>query len=65
MECRFQPLDRKVVEDAIPGGVGEELADMFEYIGDFGYHGGDPNVLFPANVSTSEQEVKPPANAAK
>lgn len=53
VECRFQPLDRKVVEDAVPGGVGEELADMFEYIGDFGYHGGDPNVIFPANVSTS------------
>lgn len=58
MECRFQRLDHKVVEHAIPGGVGEELADMFEYIGDFGYHGDDPSVVFPANVSTSEKETK-------
>ncbi|KAJ0123959.1 uncharacterized protein J7T55_012432 [Diaporthe amygdali] len=50
VKCHFQRLDRKVLENAIPGGVGEELADMFEYIGDFGYHGGDPNIVFPADL---------------
>ncbi|KAM6516744.1 hypothetical protein FALCPG4_014917 [Fusarium falciforme] len=50
VQCRFQRLDRAVLENAIPGGVGEELADMYEYIGDFGYHGGDPSVIFPADL---------------
>lgn len=49
--CRFEHLDRNVVESAIPGGIGEELADMFEYIGDFGYDGGDPSVVHPKDVS--------------
>jgi hypothetical protein len=34
-----------------PGGIGEELADMFEYIGEFGYDGGDPDVIYPEDVS--------------
>lgn len=65
MNCHFQPLDRKVLENAIPGGVGEELADMFEYIGEFGYQGGDPNVVFPADVSISDHEGKPLTNVTK
>ncbi|KAM5347339.1 hypothetical protein ACJ41O_010344 [Fusarium nematophilum] len=63
--CRFAPLDRKVLEEAIPGGAGEELADMFEYIGDFGYHGSDPTVIFPKDqlgvdvpVYTVEEYIK-------
>lgn len=51
VKCRFERLDRKVVEDAIPGGVGEELADMFGYISDFGYDGGDPSVVHPKDAS--------------
>lgn len=51
--CRFERLDRKVLEDAIPGGIGEEMADMFEYISEFGYHGGDPTVVLPKDVSDS------------
>lgn len=50
--CRFQRLDRKILEDAIPGGIGEELADMLEYIGEFGYTGGDPSIVYPKDVST-------------
>lgn len=49
--CRFERLDRNVIESAVPGGIGEELADMFEYIGDFGYDGGDPSVVHPKDVS--------------
>ncbi|KAL5352571.1 hypothetical protein ACLOAV_002519 [Pseudogymnoascus australis] len=51
VKCRFERLDRKVVEDAIPGGVGEELADMFGYISDFGYDGGDPSVVHPKDAN--------------
>jgi hypothetical protein len=51
--CRFQPLDRTVLENAVPGGVGEELADMFGYIGEFGYDGRDPTVVHPKDVGLS------------
>ncbi|KAJ6001464.1 hypothetical protein N7499_002622 [Penicillium canescens] len=32
--CRFQRLDHTVLENAVPGDIGEELADMFDYIRD-------------------------------
>lgn len=51
MECRFVRVHREVLENAVPGCVGEELADMFEYIGEFGYDGGDPSVFHPQSVS--------------
>ncbi|KAH9204935.1 hypothetical protein DL95DRAFT_318500 [Leptodontidium sp. 2 PMI_412] len=50
VKCRFDRLNRKVVENSIPGGIGEELADMFEYISDFGYDGGDPSVVHPKDL---------------
>ncbi|KAJ5604163.1 hypothetical protein N7537_007119 [Penicillium hordei] len=62
--CRFQRLDRTILENAIPGGVGEELADMFGYIGDFGYDGRDPSVVYPKDlgvpvpVYTIEEYIK-------
>ena len=52
VECRFERLDRKFVEDAVPSGVGAEIADMFEYVSDFGYDGGDPSVVHPSSVSS-------------
>lgn len=51
VKCTFHRLPRQIVVDAIPGGIGEELADMFEYISDFGYDGGDPSVVHPKDVS--------------
>ncbi|KAF0638233.1 hypothetical protein FPSE5266_07766 [Fusarium pseudograminearum] len=48
--CRYQRIDRKVLETAVPGCIGEELADMFEYIGEFGYDGCDPSIVYPDNV---------------
>ncbi|KZL73585.1 NmrA-like family protein, partial [Colletotrichum tofieldiae] len=45
--CRFERVDRKVLEEAVPGCVGEELADMFEYAGEFGYDGRDPSITHP------------------
>ena len=52
VECRFERLDRKLVEEAVPGGVGAEISDMFEYASDFGYDGGDPSVVHPSSVSS-------------
>ena len=51
VECRFERLDRKIVENAIPGGIGKEVADMYGYISDFGYDGGDPSIVHPRDVS--------------
>ncbi|KAF5583011.1 uncharacterized protein FSUBG_13251 [Fusarium subglutinans] len=48
--CRYERLDRKVLEAAVPGCVGEELADMFEYISEFGYDGRDPTIVYPENL---------------
>ncbi|KAH7152636.1 hypothetical protein EDB81DRAFT_930952 [Dactylonectria macrodidyma] len=61
---RFERLDRKIIEEQIPGGIGEELADMFEYISEFGYDGSDPSVVLPKDlgvdvpVHTVEQYFK-------
>ncbi|GKT46034.1 NmrA-like family domain-containing protein 1 [Colletotrichum spaethianum] len=49
--CRFERVDRKVMEEAIPGVFGEELADMHEYMSEFGYDGSDPSVIHPQDVS--------------
>jgi hypothetical protein len=40
--CRFELL---------PGGVGEEFAETYEFIAEFGCHGGDPSVVLPKDVS--------------
>ncbi|KAL6409838.1 hypothetical protein AUP68_06236 [Ilyonectria robusta] len=48
--CRFERLDRKFLQEAIPGGIGEEFNDMFEYISEFGYDGGDPTVVLPKDL---------------
>ncbi|KAH9220808.1 hypothetical protein DL95DRAFT_432989 [Leptodontidium sp. 2 PMI_412] len=64
VECHFERLDRKIVEQAVPGGIGEEFADMFEYTSDFGYDGGDPSVVHPKDlgvevpVLTAEEYIK-------
>ncbi|EKJ72024.1 hypothetical protein FPSE_07766 [Fusarium pseudograminearum CS3096] len=62
--CRYQRIDRKVLETAVPGCIGEGLADMFEYIGEFGYDGCDPSIVYPDNlgvhipVYTTEEYIK-------
>ncbi|KAH7386353.1 hypothetical protein BKA64DRAFT_726041 [Cadophora sp. MPI-SDFR-AT-0126] len=64
VKCTFVRLDRKVVENAVPGGIGEEIADMFEYASDFGYDGGDKSVAHPKDlgvevpVVTAEEFMK-------
>lgn len=39
-------MDRKVMEGMM-GPVGREIADMFAYMEEFGYDGGDPSVVYP------------------
>jgi len=60
----YEEADRSEMENAMPGGVGKELADMFEYISKFGYDGSDPEVVYPADlgveipVTTIEEYIK-------
>jgi hypothetical protein len=35
------------------------MADMLEYIGEFGYDGRDPTVAHPKDVSASQPELQP------
>ncbi|KAJ5967484.1 hypothetical protein N7501_003732 [Penicillium viridicatum] len=64
VQCRFVRVHREVLEKAVPGCVGEELADMFEYTGEFGYDGRDPSVVHPQSlgvdipVCTVEEYIK-------
>jgi hypothetical protein len=50
VKCSFQQSDRKSIEAAIPGGVGEMIMDMFDFIAEFGFDGGDPSVVHPKDV---------------
>lgn len=48
-------LEKVTVEDHAelkPGGFGREMGEMYAYMQDFGYHGGDPSVTFSQDVST-------------
>jgi hypothetical protein len=57
VECRFERLDRQILEQAVPGGIGEEMADMFEYISEFGYDGSDPSVVLPKDVCIDSRKA--------
>ena len=39
------------MDKMIPGGVGEELGEMFAYAVEFGYDGSDPSVISSKDVS--------------
>ena len=46
--------DELTVDDMdkmMPGGVGQELGEMFVYAVEFGYDGSDPSVITPKDVS--------------
>lgn len=41
-KSEYEDVSDESYDEAIPGGFGKELADMFRYMGDVGYDGGDP-----------------------
>lgn len=53
----FERQDRRVLEEAM-GPFGQEVADMFQYIDEFGYDGGDPSALYPWDLKQYGVEVK-------
>ncbi|KAG4434410.1 hypothetical protein IFR05_010106 [Cadophora sp. M221] len=46
MTCKFDRLDRSLPEGAM-GPLGREIADMFQYMDEFGYDGSDPIIVYP------------------
>jgi hypothetical protein len=63
VKCSFERKERKEMEDAM-GPIGREFADMFQYMDEFGYDGGDPSVMYPwdlevkVRITTAEEYVK-------
>lgn len=47
----YEECSRESWEQALPGGLGKELADMIHYMGTVGYDGGDPESVRKENVS--------------
>ncbi|KAF2477402.1 NAD(P)-binding protein [Lindgomyces ingoldianus] len=50
--CTFERTDRKYMDENM-GSFGRELADMFQYIDEFGYDGSDPSVEYPWNLGVN------------
>ena len=56
VDCVFEKQDRSVMESA-PGPmalVGREIADMFVFVDEFGYDGGDEGVVYPWDLKDGE-----------
>ncbi|KAI9761189.1 MAG: hypothetical protein M1835_008219, partial [Candelina submexicana] len=47
VKARFEPNTVDDYDKIMPGGMGRELGEMFAYMGEFGYDGGDPEVINP------------------
>jgi hypothetical protein len=51
--CRFERMSVESYEEARGPVFGLELGDMFRYFDMFGYTGGDPDVVFPWDLSVN------------
>ncbi len=51
VKASFEPNTVEDWDKMMPGGMGRELGEMFAYFGEFGYEGGDPDVIGPRGVS--------------
>lgn len=47
---RYEQLSIEALAAEIPGGVGQELGEMFAYSAEFGYDGGEENILRPVDI---------------
>ncbi|KAF2086486.1 NAD(P)-binding protein [Saccharata proteae CBS 121410] len=50
VQAKFERIAREELEKLLLPGVGEELAGMFQYIGEFGYDGSDPSIAHPKDL---------------
>jgi hypothetical protein len=47
----FEHSTVAVMDKLAPGGFGEEMGEMYGYMQDFGYWGGDPDIVHAKDVS--------------
>lgn len=47
----FEHSTVAAMDKLAPGGFGEEMGEMYAYGQDFGYWGGDPDIIHPKDVS--------------
>jgi hypothetical protein len=67
VSVEYQEMDKAVLEKMM-GTIGKEFADMFQYIDEFGYDGGNADVVYPwevkekfgvdVNFTTMEEYIK-------
>jgi hypothetical protein len=50
IDCSFREVPPQAIVDSIPIWGGE-FAEMFQYMEEFGYDGGDPTIVYPDQVS--------------
>jgi hypothetical protein len=53
VKCTYEEINDDVLPNMIPGGVGQELSDMFRYMDLYGYYGDDTTLTWPKDVSSS------------
>lgn len=63
--CEYEEVSVQSYDEAIPGGFGRELADMFNYMGVCGYDGGDPESIRKEQVRLFISCISPPATSVK
>lgn len=51
VQGRYQPNGVADFERMMPGGLGREQGEMFAYMAEFGYDGGNPHIIHPIDVS--------------
>lgn len=47
----YKQLSIEDVDRILPGGMGREVGEGWEYMGEFGYDGGDPTIVHAKDVS--------------
>ncbi|KAF2652740.1 NAD(P)-binding protein [Lophiostoma macrostomum CBS 122681] len=56
VECVFEKQDRKIMEEALGPLIGREIADMFEYVEEFGYDGREKDAVYPWELKNEQGE---------
>ncbi|KAL2357958.1 hypothetical protein BJ546DRAFT_835245 [Cryomyces antarcticus] len=52
-ECKYEESAVEELDNTMPGGMGREIGEMFLYMGEYGYDGGDPSVVHPKDLGVN------------
>ncbi|TKA77272.1 hypothetical protein B0A49_00971 [Cryomyces minteri] len=48
--CKYEESTVEEFDTTMPGGMGRDMGEMFLYMGQYGYDGGDPSVVHPEDL---------------